>query len=122
MTMPTADAAYYLLQYTDIVEASTFVAVLTHFLSNPQGSKYLRPSAPAEVWSQVLGNAGDIKRVDIYMNNSAREAVRELFIRAPQMTIRRGSDVPADCVLLIGAGGVEAWGVEEAQWHILSEG
>ena len=121
MTKPIADAAYHLLQYDDISEAAGFVAVLTHFLSNPQGSKYLRPAAPAEVWSYVLGIGNDIERVDIYMNPSAYAAVGELFVRAPVTQKRRGDDLPTDCVLLIGAGGVEAWGVEEAQWHMMSE-
>ena len=121
MTKPIADAVYHLLQYTDISEAAGFVALLTRFLANPQGGKYLRPAAPAEVWSFVVGPASDIERVDIYMNASGYAAVQELFVRAPVTKKVRGRDLQADCVLLIGAGGVEAWGVEEAQWHIMSE-
>ena len=121
MTNPTADAVYHLLQYDDISEAAGFVAVLTRFLANPQGSKYLRPAAPAEVWSYVIGIGNDIERIDIYMNASGLAAVQELFVRAPVTKKVQGHELQADCVLLIGAGGVEAWGVEEAQWHIMSE-
>jgi hypothetical protein len=121
VSKPIAEAIYHLLQYNDISEAAGFVAVLTRFLSNPQGSKYLRPAAPAEVWSYVVGSAMDVERVDIYMNASAYAAVKELFVRAPLTKKVRGDDLQMDCVLLIGAGGVEAWGVEEAQWHMMSE-
>ena len=121
MAIPTADAEYHLLTYTDINEAAAFVAALSRFLSSPQGSKYFRPSAPAEVWSRVLGPAYDIERIEVYLNASAVAAVTELFLRPPSFEKLRGSQMPLDCISLIGAGGAEAWGLEEAQWHMLSE-
>ena len=121
MAVPMIDPEYHVLRYTNIIEAAAFVAVMTQFLSNPQGSKYLRPLAPAEVWSDVVGTADAIERVDIYLNASAYEAMQDLFVGAPLTEKWSGDDLPADCVLLIGAGGVEAWGVEEAQWHMMSE-
>ncbi len=121
MTKPTADAEYFLVLFTDITEAAAFVAGLTRYLSSPQGSKYLRPSAAAEVWSFVISEATAIERIEVYLNAPALDAVRNTFGRLPAVDILRGSQLPPDCILLIGAGGVEEWGVEEAQWHILSE-
>lgn len=122
MAIPTADAEYHLLKFIDIGEAAAFVAALSRFLSSPSGSKYFRPSAPAEVWSRVLGPAYDIERVEVYMNASALGAVAETFLRPPATETLRGNQMPPDCISLIGAGGAEAWGLEEAQWHMLSEG
>jgi hypothetical protein len=119
--MPMADADYHLLQYTDISEAAAFVAALSRFLTYPPGSKYLSPLAPAEVLSRVLGTGEDIERIEVYLNTAALGAVKEAFGQPPRVERRRGDQLPKDCILLIGAGGVEAWGVEEAQWHILAE-
>ncbi len=121
MVRPIADATYHLLKFNDISKAAAFVAALSCFLSSPQGSKYLRPSAPAEVWSHVFGMVEDIERIEVYLNASALEAVKESFGQPPTIETRRGDQLPADCISLIGAGGVEEWGLEEAQWHMLAE-
>jgi hypothetical protein len=121
LASPTADAAYHLVRYTDVIEAAAFVAALSRFLSYPQGNKYLRPVTPAEVWSCLYLKANEIERVEVYLNATALAAVREAFGEPSIVEARRGDQVPTDCILLIGAGGVEAWGVEQAQWHILSE-
>ena len=122
MAVPIADFEYHWMQFTDLTIAATFVAALTRFLASSRGSKYLRPSASAEVWSYVLGTAEDIERIDIYMNDVAMNAVKESMGKAPLSQKRRGSQLQPDCILLIGGGGVEEWGTEEAQWHLLSEG
>ena len=109
------------LQFTDISEAAAFVAALSSFLSYPQSIKYLRPAAPAEVWSHIFTTAGDIERIEVYLNATALEAMKASFDEPLAVEARRGDQLPADCIALIGAGGVEAWGVEEAQWHLLSE-
>jgi len=119
--MPMTDARYHLLEYRDITEAAAFVAALSRFLSYPPGSKYLSPLAPAEVLSRVLGSAEDIELIEVYLNAAALEAVKEVFESPPATKIRRGDQLPKGVILLIGAGGVEAWGVEEAQWHILAD-
>ncbi len=121
MARPKADAQYHLLQYTNINQAAAFVAALSRFLSSPAGSKYLLPLAPAEVWSRVIGSAQDVERIEVYLNWSALDAVKESFGQPPVSSVRRGNEMPTDCISLIGAGGVEAWGVEEAQWHMMSE-
>ncbi|MCA0454502.1 MAG: hypothetical protein LCI00_11050 [Chloroflexi bacterium] len=121
MTVPTPAADYTLVQYTDITEAAAFVAALTRYLSSPRGSKYLLPASTAEVWSYVVGEVEAIERIEIYLNVVAVKAVETAFGHLPLSETRRGSQLPADCVQLIGGGGVEAWGVEEAQWHILAE-
>ena len=122
MAAPNPDAHYHLLRYTDITEAAAFVAALSRFLSSPAGTKYLRPIAPAEVWSLLVGDAEHIRRIDIYLNTPALNAATDSFGRPPVIEKRLGAGIPAHCILLIGAGGVEAWGVEEAQWHLLAEG
>ena len=119
--MPKADAEYHLLQFTNIYEAAAFVAALSRFLSSPRGGKYLRPSAAAEVWSHVEGAHDAIEHIEIYMNGPAIEAEKDVFTSPSGIETRRGDQMPADCVLLIGAGGTEAWGMEEAQWHIMSD-
>ena len=119
--MTTADAMYHLLEYRDITEAAAFVAALSRFLSYPPGSKYLAPVAPAEVLSHLLGSMEGIDLIEVYLNATALEAVKEAFGPPPTTKIRRGDQLPKGVILLIGAGGVEAWGVEEAQWHILAE-
>ena len=69
-----------------------------------------------------MGSAEAIERIEIYMNAVAVEAVTDAFGR-PQVAAKKlGEHVPPESILLIGAGGVEAWGLDEAQWHILSEG
>ncbi len=119
--MPKADEEYHLLQFTNLNEAAAFVAALSRFLSSPRGGKYLRPSAAAEVWSHVEGEAEAIEHIEIYMNGPAIAAEKDVFTSPSWMETRRGAQMPSDCVLLIGAAGAETWGMEEAQWHILSE-
>ncbi len=121
MAAPKPDAKYHMLEFTNISEAAAFVAALSRFLSSPSGGKYLRPLAAAEVWSHVDGEAGTIERIEIYMNGTAIEAEKDVFTRPSWVETLRGDQMPSDCVLLIGAGGGETWGMEEAQWHILSE-
>lgn len=121
MARPIADGAYHLMRYNDVSEAAAFVAALSRFLSYPQGSKYLRPATPAEVWSCLYVKADEIVQVEVYLNTTALAAVREAFGAPALFGTHRGDEMPNDCVLLIGAGGVEAWGLEQAQWHILSE-
>lgn len=121
MTAPTAGTEYFLVQFTDITEAAAFVAALSRYLSSPLGSKYLRPAAAAEVRSLVVGESELIARIDVYLNAPALDAVKNAFGRLPAMSILRGSPLPPECILLIGSGGVKEWGIEEAQWHILSE-
>lgn len=121
MTRPTADADYHLLRYADVSEAAAFVAALSRFLSDPRGTHYLRPAAPAEVWSSLSMGTHDIDHVRIYLNTTALEAVTEAFGQTQIIAVQRGKYLPTDCILLIGAGGIEAWGIEQAQWHILSE-
>jgi len=121
VAIPTADAEYHLLHYTDINEAAAFVAALSRFLSSPQGSTYFRPSAAAEVWSRVIGSADSIEHIEVYLNNSALAAALEAFGGFLGVVTLRGNLMPKDCVALIGAGGAEAWGLEEAQWHLMSE-
>lgn len=121
MALPIADTEYTLVQYTDITEAAAFVAALTRYLSSSKGSKYLLPSAAAEVWSYVYGDVDAVERIEIYLNPIAVDAVVSMFGRLPLSEARRGHQLSVDCVQLIGGGGVEVWGVEEAQWHILSE-
>ena len=121
MAAPKPDAKYHMLEFTNISEAAAFVAALSRFLSSPPGGRYLRPSAAAEVWSHVEGEDGTIERIEIYMNGAAIEAEKDVFTSPSWMETLRGDQMPLDCVLLIGAGGSETWGMEEAQWHILSE-
>ncbi len=121
MAVPKADAVYHMLEFRDLSDAAGFVAALSRFLSSPRGGRYLRPSAAAEVWSHVEGEDGTIERVEIYMNGPAIEAEKDVFTSPEWVESRRGDQMPEDCVLLIGAGGSEAWGKEEAEWHILSE-
>ena len=121
LARPTADGVYHLVRYTDVSEAAAFVAALSRFLSYPQGSKFLRPVTPAEVWSCLYLKADEIERVEVYLNTTALDAVREAFGEPAINAVQRGDQLPMDCILLIGAGGVEAWGLEQAQWHILSE-
>lgn len=121
MAAPKPDAIYHMLEFTDLSDAAEFVAALSWFLSSPRGGKYLRPTAAAEVWSHVVGEGGFIERIEIYMNGPAIEAEKDVFTTPAWVETRRGDQMPADCVLLIGAGGSEAWGKEEAEWHILSE-
>ncbi len=121
MAVPKSDAIYHMLEFTDLGDAAAFVAALSRFLSSPRGGKYLRPSAAAEVWSHLEGEADAIERIEIYMNGPAIEAEKDVFTSPSWMETRRGDQMPVDCVLLISAGGSETWGMEEAQWHILSD-
>ncbi|MBI1279626.1 MAG: hypothetical protein GC179_15975 [Anaerolineaceae bacterium] len=121
MAKPTPEAEYYLLEFTDLNEAASFVAALSRFFSGTQGNKYLRPAAAAEVWSYIVGEHESVERVEIYMNGPAIKAEKDVFTTYTGIKIRRGNQMPVDCVLLIGAGGGEAWGAEEAEWHMLSE-
>ncbi|MEP6989063.1 MAG: hypothetical protein ABI970_25900 [Chloroflexota bacterium] len=121
MARPKAEAAYYLVQFRDISDAAAFVAALSQFLSYPESIKYLRPSAPAEIWSYILGTAADIELIEVYLNATGLAAMKDSFDELPLFKTVRGDQLPLDCISLIGAGGVEAWGLEEAQWHLLSE-
>ena len=91
------------MHYTDINEAVAFVAVLSQFLSYPQGGKYLRLSTPAEVWNRVWGSAGDIERIEVYLNATALNAAKESFDSLPDMAVWRGDQLPGDCIGLIEA-------------------
>ena len=109
------------MQFRDISDAASFVAALSQFLSYPENIKYLRPSAPAEIWSYIFGTAEAVELIEVYLNATGLAAMKDSFDELPPYKAVRGDQLPFDCISLIGAGGVEAWGVEEAQWHLLSE-
>jgi len=121
MAVPIVDAEYSLMQFTNIEYAAAFVAALSRYLSSPEGRVYFRPAAAAEVWSYVAGDTDAIERIDIYLNQIAIKAAKDAFGSISMTEMRRGKHLPRECILLIGAGGVEAWGLEEAQWHIMAE-
>lgn len=122
MAAPIGDKDYHWLQFGDLTRAAIFVAALTRFLASTNGSRYLKPLASAEVWSFVTGQSDAIEQIDLYMNDVALRAIKELMgTRTPAMQKRQGRHMQPECILLIGGGGVEEWGTEEAQWHILSE-
>jgi hypothetical protein len=108
----TLVAEYHLVRFSGRTASAAFLAALSRFLDSPDGSGFLEPPEPAEVWidARILRTF-----VDVYLSASALLAARAAFAPVPVSGTVPGVALADGCVLVIGAGRSPAWGMAEAE-------
>ncbi len=104
-----ADRALHGLRFDTSREAAAFVAALSRVLAGPRRGA----AAPVpEVWCARHATGAP---VEILLNDAALAAAESVFAPVPATRLVRGDTLASSDALVIGAGALEAWGVDEAE-------
>ena len=110
--MTAATVEFHLVRFSGRTASAAFVAALSRYLDSPDGSVYLEPPEPAEVWidaricARLGGRLPQRKRP---------RAARAAFAPVPVSGTVPGVALADGCILLIGSGRSPAWGMAEVE-------
>lgn len=113
---PAALAEYHQVRFDDLAECAAFIAGLSRFLHNPEGSVYRFQSDSLEIWSCTRRPT---EGVLLYLSTDALEAAAAAFGQPSVMEVRRGDRLTADCFFIMGRDAVEDWSMQDAKRHLL---
>ena len=109
----TRQAQFHAITFGYKVEAAAFIAALSRYLVSPAGAHY----RAAHPHVEVRAFADSLDQVTVYLSDAALGAARTAF--SPVVgDVARGAVPPIGCLVVIRAGKLCAFGLEEAEGRL----